>query len=186
MGAPPSCKEEASVSILLKMATIYLSLGSNLGDRAANLRAAVSGLAGTLAIDSLSSVYETAPMYVTDQPPFLNMAAKAAGVLAPQDLLRLVKALEVRIGRQASRRYGPRLIDIDILFYDDVVLETPQLQLPHPRLAERAFVLCPLAEIAPGLIHPGLGASVDRLLAALDDVSSVRRLGALASVENHA
>jgi 2-amino-4-hydroxy-6-hydroxymethyldihydropteridine diphosphokinase len=161
------------------MAVVYLGLGTNLGDRRANLRAAVAAVNGVAEVEALSTIYETAPLYVTDQPAFLNMAVRASSRLAPLDLLRRLKAIEAELGRIASVRYGPRLIDIDILFYDGMVMDSPDLVLPHPRLAERRFALAPLAEVAAQLIHPLLGRSIPELLASLSDDGDVHCLGAL-------
>lgn len=155
------------------MIPILLGLGANLGDRAAALRAAAAGLRRFLNVTAVSPVYETAPMYVTDQDPFLNSVLAAETDLAPEVLLVAVKELERRLGRTPSLRYGPRRIDIDILFYGDRVMDRPDLEIPHPRLAERAFVLVPAADIAPGWRHPESGLSVAEMLAALgsrDDV----------------
>lgn len=149
------------------MATVYLGLGTNLGDRLANLKAAVSALEAAATIETLSRVYETAPLYVTDQPAFLNMAVRAATSLAPADLLQRLKAIENELGRVGSVRYGPRLIDIDILLYDDQMIDTGDLVVPHPRLPERRFALAPLADIAAETRHPALGRSIADLLAAL-------------------
>ena len=134
---------------------IYLALGSNLGDRAANLRAAVARLAEQVVVERLSSLYETAPAYVLDQPRFLNAALRGRTALAPLDLLAFLKRIERELGRAGGVRFGPRPIDLDILVYDDVALDTDALTIPHPRMAERPFVLVPLAEIAPDLRPPG-------------------------------
>ncbi|MEZ0396482.1 MAG: 2-amino-4-hydroxy-6-hydroxymethyldihydropteridine diphosphokinase [Anaerolineales bacterium] len=158
----------------LHMACIYLALGSNLGDRRANLQAALDALPPEVRLRRLSPVYETPPWGLTDQPAFLNMAAEAETGLPPLDLLSHLKRLETRLGRLPSVRYGPRLIDLDLLFYDDLVLDSPALTLPHPRLHERAFVLVPLADLAPDLVHPRLGQTVRDLLAALDTTGIVR------------
>jgi 2-amino-4-hydroxy-6-hydroxymethyldihydropteridine diphosphokinase len=115
-----------------------------------------------------SPVYETKPWGYTDQPAFLNQAVAGEANLSPVDLLTHLKKIETTLGRKPTFRYGPRQIDIDILFYDDLILQTPALILPHPRLHERAFVLAPLADIAPNLVHPGLGKSVRELLAEAD------------------
>lgn len=136
---------------------VYLSLGSNLGDRRANLKRALRKLVQTpgLTISSASRVYRSAPVEVTDQPEFLNLAAEARTSLAPCDLLHVVKRIERELGRpERSGRWGPRVIDIDLLLYDGVQMETPELTLPHPRMWGRGFVLAPLAEIAPQLTMP--------------------------------
>jgi 2-amino-4-hydroxy-6-hydroxymethyldihydropteridine diphosphokinase len=158
--------------------TAYLGLGSNLGDRLATLRAALDALAPHVAIQRVSSVYDTAPQLVEDQPRFLNAAAAAGTDLEPLALLHLVKSVEVALGRVPGPRYGPRALDIDLLLVGDLVLSTPELTLPHPRLAERAFALLPLAEIAPELRHPLLGKTI-AALAACAPSQDVRRLGPL-------
>ncbi|MBN1306043.1 MAG: 2-amino-4-hydroxy-6-hydroxymethyldihydropteridine diphosphokinase [Anaerolineales bacterium] len=136
------------------MHVIYLALGTNLGDRLAYLRMAAAMLPPEVTVKQESQIYETSPWGVEDQPDFLNMVVKGETALSPMELLSYLKNLENELGRQPSFRYGPRQIDLDILFYDDLVLATPHLIIPHPRLQERAFVLVPLAEIAPALRHP--------------------------------
>lgn len=145
--------------------TVYLSLGTNLGDRAANLKQAIASLPPQMAVKAKSEVYETPPWGYTEQEPFLNQAVKATTYLDPEPLLKHIKRLEVALGRKATFRYGPRLIDIDILFYDDLTLETPSLAIPHPHVQERGFVLMPLMDIAPDLVHPLSGRSVREMLA---------------------
>jgi len=135
--------------------SIYLALGTNLGDRQGNLTTALQMLHEHVTIEQCSAVYETEPAYVTEQPRFLNMVVQGTTALSPHALLAFLKHLERALGRQPGQRYGPRLIDLDILFYGEAVLNTPDLAIPHPRFAERAFVLIPLAEIAPNLVPPG-------------------------------
>jgi len=156
------------------MATVYLGLGSNLGDRMAILKRAVAALTALGAIEACSRVYETAPLHLTDQPAFLNMAVRLATQLAPNDLLGAVKALERDLGRVDGIRWGPRLIDIDILLYDGVVLSEERLVIPHPRLAERRFALAPLADVGAAAAHPVERRTVAEMLAALPMADDVR------------
>jgi len=148
--------------------TVYIALGSNLGERQENLRQAMGGLPPAVRLSAVSPVYSTPPWGYAHQPDFLNQVARLETDLSPHDLLRVLKDLEVRLGREPSFRYGPRLIDLDILLYDDLVMETPGLTIPHPRLAQRAFVLVPLVDLAPDLRHPVLGQTLADLLARLD------------------
>ena len=155
---PPSSLPSASA------VTVHLALGGNLGDRAANLAEAIRRLGEAMDIDTQSALYETAPMYVTDQPAFLNMAVRGTTRLGPTELLRFLKEIEASLGRDlGGLRFGPRPIDIDILLYADRVVAEPDLEIPHPRMAERAFVLCPLADIAADTIHPVLNRRIDAL-----------------------
>ena len=147
---------------------IYLALGTNLGDRRANLRAAIAVLPPAVTVLVESPIYETPPWGITDQPAFLNMALKGETLLAPLALLSLLKRRETQLGRTPSIRYGPRQIDMDILFYDGLILDTPELVVPHPRLQERAFALVPLADIAPDYYHPVLEKTVREMLASCD------------------
>ncbi len=142
---------------------VCLSLGSNLGNREANLDAAVSRLATQVRIDALSSLYETDPMGVEEQPAFLNRVVTGTTRLLPADLLKLVKHIEREIGRVETFRWGPRLIDIDIVLFGDLVLSTADLTIPHPEMHHRAFVLVPLAELAPDTTHPVSGKSMAEL-----------------------
>jgi 2-amino-4-hydroxy-6-hydroxymethyldihydropteridine diphosphokinase len=164
--------------------TIYLALGANLGDRAASLRAALERLRAAVTIERMSAVYETEPAYLLDQPRFLNMAVRGRTALEPAALLALLKQIERELGRVAGPRYGPRAIDIDILLYDDLALDTASLTIPHPRMAERPFVLAPLAELAPELVSPGWDQSIGALAALVRGNGDVLvRKGDLADVE---
>lgn len=138
----------------MKEHTVYLALGSNLGDRLTNLKQAIAALTPQMEVKAKSAVYETPPWGYEDQPKFLNQVIKANTYLDPEPLLKHLKRLEVALGRQESFPNGPRLIDMDILFYDDLVLNSPSLVIPHPRLHERGFILLPLMDIAPDLVHP--------------------------------
>ncbi len=150
------------------MAKIYIALGTNLGDRLSNLRAAIESLVPDVRVLRESIIYETPPWGYTDQPAFLNLVVEAETSLNPRALLGYLKKREDELGRVKNFRYGPRQIDLDILFYDDLVMNEADLQIPHPRLHERAFVLVPMMDLAPELVHPVLGKDVKTLLNALD------------------
>ena len=155
-------------------ASVYLCLGSNLGNRQRNLDQAIEQLSQRLKMGPISSVYDTEPMGNTTQPRFLNLVCQATTRLEPQSLLLLVKGIELRLGRPRESKSGdPRPIDIDILFYDDQVVETEELIIPHPRLAEREFVLVPLDEIAPEMVHPVSGLTVSQMRDALTEKQGV-------------
>ena len=139
---------------------VYLGLGANLGDRQGNLVQAIQSIRSSASVESISSFYETKPVGYLDQPDFLNTTCLITTDLSPLELLHFLKQIERQMGRQASFRNAPRPIDIDILLYDEVVLDSPDLIIPHPRMAERAFVLVPLAEIAPTVVHPVLNLSI--------------------------
>jgi len=148
--------------------TIYIALGTNLGERMNNLRTAITTLSPDVTVLAESHVYETPPWGFEDQPAFLNMVAKAETGLEPEVLLGYLKQIEVKLGREKTVRWGPRLIDLDILFYDDLIIESPPLVIPHPRLHERAFVLVPLVDVAPEVVHPVFQMNVSNLLAKID------------------
>jgi len=157
------------------MSLIYLSLGSNLNDRFANLRRAIDELQQFVTITAISPVFATEPWGDADQPAFLNICVAASGDLPPHEMLHRIKEIERRMGREETRRWGPRLIDIDILFYDRLIMDDGELTIPHPRIAERAFVLAPLTEIIPDFTHPQTGLSVQEMLDQLG-VAGVERL----------
>ncbi|MQY55295.1 MAG: 2-amino-4-hydroxy-6-hydroxymethyldihydropteridine diphosphokinase [Dehalococcoidia bacterium] len=158
---------------------VYLGLGSNLGDRQANLARALKLLGERLHIELVSSLYETEPVDYTEQPLFLNAICRAQTELGPMQLLSLVKGIEASLGRVPSFPNAPRPIDIDIIFYGDRVMETPDLTIPHPRLEERAFVLIPLLEVAPDLRHPVSGEYIKDLAARVGGREGVKKIGEL-------
>jgi len=147
---------------------VYLALGSNLGNRAANLKEAIVSLPPQLDVKAKSKIYETPPWGHTDQENFYNQVLKAQTYVEPEPLLKHLKRLEVALGRKPSFQYGPRSIDMDILFYDDLVLNTAALTIPHPHVHERGFVLLPMMDIAPDYVHPVKQRSVRELLAGCD------------------
>lgn len=157
--------------------TLYLSLGSNIGDREGNLRAAIVGLADAkVRVTRASSFYETEPVDFREQPWFLNCVVQGETELPALDLLRALRGIETRLGSKKLVPKGPRLIDIDILLYGDETIDTPELQVPHPRMLQRRFVLVPLAEIAPDLKHPQWTKTVADLAVETADRSKVRKL----------
>jgi 2-amino-4-hydroxy-6-hydroxymethyldihydropteridine diphosphokinase len=155
--------------------TVYLSLGSNVGDRAKNLRDAIAALGSAgVSVARVSSLYETEPVDYLDQHWFLNCAVEAETQLAALDLLHAARGIEAQMGSKKLIAKGPRLIDIDILLYGNEIVDTPQLQVPHPRMQLRRFVLQPLAQIAPNVQHPVSRLSISELLARTPDKSAVR------------
>lgn len=160
----------------IRVPLTYLSLGSNLGDRAANLRAAVRRLARLGTVRKISSFYETEPVEVTDQPWFVNCVVALEFNGSPQNLLQHALTIEQEMGRQRSRTKGPRTVDIDILLYGDRIIDEPGLRIPHPAMQGRRFVLEPLVEIAPEAFHPVLKKTAREMLACLQPGQVVRRL----------
>lgn len=159
--------------------TIYLSLGSNIGDREKNLRNAIAGLAeAKVRVTRVSSFYETEPVDLRGQPWFLNCVVQGETGAPALDLLRALREIESHMGSKKLVPKGPRLIDLDILLYGDETIDTPELQVPHPRMLLRKFVLVPLTEIAPGLRRPSWKATAEELLANLSDASVVRKFEA--------
>ena len=156
--------------------SVYLSLGSNLGDREGTLRAALQALAGAIQIETVSSLYETEPVGVRDQPAFLNLAVKGTTGLDADALLEATQAVERRLGRMPTYHWGPRLLDVDILLLGDRIVERENLSIPHPEMVNRAFVLVPLAEIEPDLIHPVLKRSIALLRREVPGLETVHLL----------
>ena len=158
-----------------KPAVVYLSAGSNLGDRAANLRNGIEDLRKVgIVLKQVSSIFETEPVGFSDQPWFLNLAAEVETRLSPHELLACCLEIEIRRGRVRSFPAAPRTLDLDILLYDSLIIDQPGLQIPHPRMTHRRFVLEPLVQIAPGFLHPLLKKTIHELLDVCTDSSMVR------------
>ncbi len=159
------------------MITVYIALGTNVGEREANLLQALQLLPESgVQIRRVSSIYETEPVDYLDQEWFLNAALEGQTELDALDLLSALRVIEARMGSKKAFAKGPRKIDLDILLYGDETIDTPELQVPHPRMLERKFVLIPLAEIAPGLRHPSWKSGIAHLLVASSDHSAVKKL----------
>ncbi|MBI2831757.1 MAG: 2-amino-4-hydroxy-6-hydroxymethyldihydropteridine diphosphokinase [Chloroflexi bacterium] len=156
-----------------------------MGDRAGNLKKALELLSQRMEVGEISSVYETEPVGVGEQPRYLNMVCRVTTGLTPQGLLLVAKGIEQRMGRTGNS-FLPRPIDIDILLYGGQVIETPDLTVPHPRMTERAFVLAPFAEIAPGQAHPKSGKTIKELLGGLGEVKGVFKVGRIESLTKQA
>jgi len=155
---------------------VYLSLGANLGDREANLRAAIRALpAAGVRVERISSLYETEPVDYLEQPWFLNCVVAGETSLEALQLLRVLHEIEAGMGSKKEFSKGPRLLDIDILLYGDATISTTELQVPHPRMLERKFVLVPLAEIEPGLRHPTWNGTVEQFQKTTSDHSQIKR-----------
>ena len=175
---------------MTSVSRVLLALGSNVGDRFAHLIEAVELISVHIAVKQTSGVYETAPMYVTDQPDFLNAALCGETKLGPLHLLRVLKGIEAEMGRPSGRRYGPREIDIDLIAYGSVryrYIEAGQtiLETPHPRVAERRFVLEPLADVAPEFILPGIGRVRELLKRTEEQSDCVRKVDGVLPVHGH-
>ncbi|MBI4684479.1 MAG: 2-amino-4-hydroxy-6-hydroxymethyldihydropteridine diphosphokinase [Nitrospirae bacterium] len=147
------------------MSIAYIGIGSNLGNREENCNNAINLLKENgIVIKKQSSMHETAPWGIKDQPKFMNMAIEIETDKTPEELLNVLKYIEKTMGREDAQRWGPRIIDLDILFYDDVILKTQELEIPHSHMHEREFVLKPLCEIAPDLRHPVTGKTIRKML----------------------
>jgi 2-amino-4-hydroxy-6-hydroxymethyldihydropteridine diphosphokinase len=164
------------------MVNAYIGIGSNQGNRIEFCNKALRAITKFAVIKSLSSVYETEPVGVIDQPDFINCVVEIGTGLGPWGLLSKLLDIENELGRKRVSNSDPRTIDLDLLFYQDLVIQDDQLIIPHPRAHLRRFVLEPLCEIAPDLIHPVLGVSVSRLLNDLEDYKRVERLGGFSTL----
>lgn len=156
---------------------VFLLLGSNLGDRPqvlAAVREMIAEQAGSIV--NQSAIYETEPWGITDQPAFLNQVIEITTSLLPEDLLRIILNIEHDLGRIRYERWGARVIDIDILYFGQTIMDSARLTLPHPRIQDRRFVLAPLAEIAPDFIHPVLQKTTSKLLEQCPDTSAVSKI----------
>jgi 2-amino-4-hydroxy-6-hydroxymethyldihydropteridine diphosphokinase len=153
----------------MEYTTVYLGLGSNLGERKENLEKAMEYLSQRMRVTGKSSIYDTEAMENHEQPRFLNMVCQVKTIFKPQDILMLAKSIERKMGRQPNSHNAPRPIDIDILFYGDEIIDTPELTVPHPGLPNRAFALVPMAEIAPDLVHPVIKKTMSTMLTELEN-----------------
>ncbi len=154
------------------MANIFIALGTNLGNRHKNLNAAITAIGVDIYIDKKSNIYETDPMYITDQPAFLNMVISGITDFTPGQSLTFFKTIEEKLGRKQTFKNGPRIIDIDILYYDNLLYDEGDLTIPHPRISERDFVLRPMADIAKDFIDPSINKTISQMLIDLDNLAS--------------
>ena len=156
---------------------VFLALGSNLGEREENLESAISALQAQGELLAKSRIYETEPVGYEDQPAFLNQVCKVAMKYSPTELLEVTQRIERELGRKPTFPSGPRIIDIDVLFYGERIIHTTNVDIPHPKIPERRFVLVPMCDIAPNLIHPELGKSMRELVDESTDTHWVRPMG---------
>jgi 2-amino-4-hydroxy-6-hydroxymethyldihydropteridine diphosphokinase len=159
------------------MQRVFLSIGSNIGNRLENCGTAIKEISSLARVVKVSSAYETEPVGNPDQADFINCAAEIETSLEPHELLVRLKGIEKKMGRGSGERWGPRVIDIDIIFYGDAVMDTEELQIPHISAHVRRFVLMPLCELEPGLRHPGCGVTVSELLDNLEEDKKVLKVG---------
>src|SRR5512134_270292 len=158
------------------MPVVFVGIGSNLGNRAENCATAIREMSNFAKISAVSSIYETEPVGRENQPDFINCITKIETGLSPYELLLSLLSVENKLGRKHTQKWGPRIIDLDILFYDDLIVDSGELTIPHPRAHLRRFVLEPLSEIAPDFVLPGQTRSVKQLLADLGPGEDVRKL----------
>ena len=168
------CGMNALRAEYMKARTVYIGLGSNLGDRVVNLREAGQRLSALVRIENASQLYVAAPLGYVRDDAFVNAVIRGTTTLKPLELLEMMQAIEAAMGRRSGVQFGPRPIDLDLLFYESVQMETRKLTIPHPRIAQRAFVLKPLAEIAPEFMHPVLYYTISQLLQDAEDVDQVQ------------
>ncbi|HEX3034160.1 MAG TPA: 2-amino-4-hydroxy-6-hydroxymethyldihydropteridine diphosphokinase [Thermodesulfobacteriota bacterium] len=164
------------------MPVVFVGIGSNLGNRAENCATAIREMSNFAKISAVSSIYETEPVGRENQPDFINCITKIETGLSPYELLLSLLSVENKLGRKHTQKWGPRIIDLDILFYDDLIVDSGELTIPHPRAHLRRFVLEPLSEIAPDFVHPTLKVSVSKLLEGLEDPKSVVKIGSFSTV----
>jgi 2-amino-4-hydroxy-6-hydroxymethyldihydropteridine diphosphokinase len=164
------------------MPVAFIGIGSNLGSRIENCNKALHEISNFARISAVSSIYETEPVGKEDQPDFINCVAKIETDLSPYRLLASLRSVENTLGRRRTEKWGPRIIDLDIIFYDGLLIESDELAIPHPRAHLRGFVLEPLCEIAPNFIHPVFKVSISTLLHELKDAKRVVKVGEFSTV----
>ncbi len=166
-----------------KNSTVYLSLGSNIGDRESNLKNVLKMLKlKDITLSKISSIYRTEPVGNEEQPYFYNIAVKALTYYTPEKLLEIIKSIEIDMGRKWSMKWGPRIIDIDILFYNDLIIDTTALKIPHPEILKRNFVLIPMNEIEPDFTHPVEKKSIKDLLSISKSSKKVEKVKSIGEI----